>query len=174
MAAVGRRRSRARVPAGRGVTADRVASRGRGRDRRVVEASALRGRGPSTVRWARGGARAGDYAASLGKVPLPVAELTGRVAGLAGLATRLGLDLDALYLLQTAARVGTGEGGGKGRGIRKVSRKMLRRGSHDKGGRGGRYQLSQEVTSRGRFLWVWESWGASSTKRRLSIRWWWW
>jgi hypothetical protein len=32
------------------------------------------------------------------------------------------------------------------------------------------HQLSHEVTSRGRFLCVWESCGASSTKRRPSMR----
>jgi len=65
------------------------------------------------MRRTGGGACTGDYAASLGKVPLPVTELTGRVAGLASLATRLGLDLDTLYLLQTAVRSerGGGEGG---------------------------------------------------------------
>jgi len=56
------------------------------------------------MRWTGGGACTGDYAASLGKVPLPVAKLTGRVSGLASLATRLGLDLDTLYLLQTAVQ----------------------------------------------------------------------
>jgi len=56
------------------------------------------------MRWTGGGACTGDYAASLGKVPLPVAKLTGRVASLASLATRLGLDLDTFYLLQTAVQ----------------------------------------------------------------------
>jgi hypothetical protein len=63
------------------------------------------------MRWTGGGACAGDYAASLGKVALPVAELARRVPGLAGLATRLGLELDTLYFLQTAVRWGReGEG----------------------------------------------------------------
>jgi hypothetical protein len=63
------------------------------------------------MRWTGGGACAGDYAATLCKVALPVAELARGVAGLARLATRLGLELNTLYFLQTAVRYGKG---GKG------------------------------------------------------------
>ena len=114
------------------------------------------------MRWAGGGACAGDYAASLGEVTLPVAELTRRVAGLAGLATGLGLELDTLYLLQTAVRSGKG---GERNELVEVRR------LHGTRREAGRVtdQLSQEVTSRGRFLCVCESCGASSTKRRLSM-----
>jgi hypothetical protein len=113
------------------------------------------------MRRTGGGACAGDYAASLGKVPLPVAKLTGRVSGFASLATRLGLDLDTLYLLQTAVQ--SEREGGRGSRVSRRAPECL----HDKPERTD--QLSQEVTSRGRFLCVCESCGASSTKRRLSM-----
>lgn len=107
------------------------------------------------MRRTGGSACTGDYAASLGKVPLPVTELTGRVSGLASLATRLGLDLDTLYLLQTAAR---SERGGR-KGEQRVSQSIeyapewvARQGRAERTD-----QLSQEVTSRGRFLCVCES-----------------
>jgi hypothetical protein len=45
---------------------------------------------------------ASDDAASLGKVPLAITELTGSITGLAGFAAGLGLDLDTLDFLQTA------------------------------------------------------------------------
>jgi len=48
------------------------------------------------------GACASDYVASFGKVLAPVAKLTRHVAGLAGLAARLGLDMDTHYSIQTA------------------------------------------------------------------------
>jgi hypothetical protein len=104
------------------------------------------------VRRARASACASDYAASLGKVPLAITELAGSAAGLAGLATGLGLDLDTLDLLQA-----TVFGGGW------VS------GSTAEADERATHQLSHEVTSRGRFLCVCESCGASSTKRRPSM-----
>jgi hypothetical protein len=45
---------------------------------------------------------ASDDAASLGKVPLAITELTGSITSLAGFATGLGLDLNTLDFLQTA------------------------------------------------------------------------
>ena len=69
------------------------------------------------MRGARASACASDYAASFGKVPLAIKELAGGAAGLAGLATSLGLDLDTLDLLQaTVFGKGMGErfhGGGR-------------------------------------------------------------
>ena len=50
----------------------------------------------------------GDDAASLGKVPLAITELTGSITSLAGFATGLGLDLDTLDFLQTAVLEGDG------------------------------------------------------------------
>jgi hypothetical protein len=54
------------------------------------------------VRGTGSSACASDDAASLGKVPLAITELTGSITSLAGFATGLGLDLDALDFLQTA------------------------------------------------------------------------
>jgi len=62
------------------------------------------------VPWTRASACTGDYAGSLGKVPLPVTELTGRVASLASFTTGLGLYLDTFNFLQTTilGRIGLG------------------------------------------------------------------
>jgi hypothetical protein len=53
------------------------------------------------VRWTRTSACTGNYAASLGEVALPVAELAWGVASLTSLATGMGLDLNTFNLLET-------------------------------------------------------------------------
>jgi hypothetical protein len=54
------------------------------------------------VRRAGASACPGDYAASLVEVALPVTKLTGRVASLAGLATRVGLGSYAFDFFKTS------------------------------------------------------------------------
>ena len=109
------------------------------------------------MRGTRASACASDNAASLGKVPLAITELTGSVTCLAGFATGLGLDLDTFNFLQTAVWEEEAEGMDERFGR---ERETSERATD---------QLSHEVTSRGRFLCVWESCGASSTKRRPSM-----
>jgi hypothetical protein len=61
------------------------------------------------VRRTGSSACASDDAASLGKVPLAITELTGGITSLAGFATGLGLDLDTLDFLQTTVLEGMDE-----------------------------------------------------------------